>query len=80
MAPSSISVVLPEPTASKTEDINQIVSSGSLTNGLQTVTPVDVRSAVPVTEIVKVVSNISLSPISLHSKVYNLKYNVHCLN
>lgn len=64
---SSISVVIPEPSVSKTEDIDQTASSESLTNGSQTVPPV-VRS-VPVTTIVDDISNLSLSSTNLYPKV-----------
>lgn len=67
MSSSSVSVVMPEPSVSKTEDIDQTASSENLTNGSQTVPPV-VRS-VPVTTTVDDMSNLSLSSTNLHPKV-----------
>lgn len=71
MSSSSGSVVLPEPSVSKTEDIDQTPSSENLTNGSQTVPPV-VRS-VPVTTTVDDMSNLSLSSTNLHPKVIIIK-------
>lgn len=62
-------VVLPEPSVLKTEDIDPIVSSESLTNGSQTVLPVAVRS-LPITTIVDDLSNISLNSVNSHTKVF----------
>lgn len=67
MSSSSVSVVMPEPSVSKTEDIDQTASSENLTNGSQTVPPV-VRS-VPITTTVDDMSNLSLSSTNLHPKV-----------
>lgn len=64
-----MSVVLPEPSVPKTEEIDLTVNSESLTNGSQTVPPVVVRS-VPVTAIVDDVSNMSLSSVNSHPKVF----------
>lgn len=65
---TNISVVLPEPSVLKTEDIDPTVNSESLTNGSQIVPPVVVRS-VPVTAIVDDVSNMSLSSVNSQPKV-----------
>lgn len=66
---SNISVVLPEPPVSKTEDVDLAVNSESLTNSPQIVPPVVVRS-VPISAIVDDVSNISLNSINSHPKVF----------
>lgn len=68
MSSSSMSVVLPEPSVPKTEELDLTVNSESLTTVSQTVPPVAVRS-VPVTAIVDDVSNMSLSSVNLHPKV-----------
>jgi len=62
-----MSAVLPEPSVSKTDDMDPTVNSESLTNGLQTVPPI---GSVPVATIVDDVSNISLGSVNLHSKVF----------
>lgn len=61
-----MSAVLPEPSVSKTDDMDLTVNSDSLSNGLQTVPPV---GSSPVTAIVDDVSNLSLSSVNLHTKV-----------
>lgn len=66
-----MSVTLSEPSVPKTEDLDLIVHSESLTNGSQTVPPVAVRS-VPVTAIIEDVSNISLTSVNSHPKVFIL--------
>jgi len=71
---SSISTVLSEPSVSKTDDdMDLTVNSESLPNSLQTVPPV---GSVPVTAIVDDVSNMSLSSVNLHSKVFIKPYLV----
>lgn len=64
-----MSVVLPEPSVPKTEDIDPILNSESLTNGSQIVPPVAVRS-VPTTAVVDDMSNMSLNSVNSHSKVF----------
>jgi len=65
---SSISTVLSEPSVSKTDDdMDLTVNSESLPNSLQTVSPV---GSVPAIAIVDDVSNMSLSSVNLHSKVF----------
>ncbi|KAE9530960.1 hypothetical protein AGLY_011422 [Aphis glycines] len=66
---SSISAVLPEPSISKTDDMDLTVNSESLSNGLQTVPPI---GSVPVTAIIDDVSNMSMSSINLHPKVQDI--------
>lgn len=66
------SVVLPEPSVPKTEDIDPAVNLDSLTNSSQTAPPVVVRS-VPITAIVDDVSNISLSSVNSLPKVFIYK-------
>lgn len=75
---SSMSMVIHEPSVPKTEDIPPTVNSESLTNCLQTVPPpVAVRSA-PATAIVDDISNMSLSSVNLHPKVFFLNYILNC--
>ncbi|VVC39514.1 Hypothetical protein CINCED_3A001285 [Cinara cedri] len=69
---SSMSVVLPELSVPKTEDIPPTVNSESLTNCVQIMLPpVTVRS-VPVTTIVDDISNMSLSSVNSHPKVQDI--------
>lgn len=62
-----MSAVLPEPSVSKTDDKDLTVNSESLPNGLQTVPPI---GSIPVTAIIDDVSNMSMSSINLHPKVF----------
>jgi len=64
-----MSVVLPEPSVPKTEDIDPIVNLESLTNGSQLVPPVAVRS-VPTTAVIDDMSNMSLNSVNSHTKVF----------
>lgn len=66
-----MSVTLSEPSVPKTENLDLIVHSESLTNGSKTVPPIAVRS-VPVTAIIDEVSNLSLSSVNSHPKVFIL--------
>ncbi|XP_025195766.1 la-related protein 4 isoform X1 [Melanaphis sacchari] len=66
---SSMSAVLPEPSVSKTDDMDLTVNSESLPNGLQSVPSI---GSVPVTAIIDDVSNMSMSSINLHPKVQDI--------
>lgn len=73
-------MVLPEPSVPKTEDIDPIINSENLSNGSPIVPPVAIRS-IPITAIVDETSNLSLSSINSHPKVFiQLKKFKYALN
>lgn len=67
-----MSMIIPEPFVPKTEDIPPTVNSESLTNCLQTVPPPVAVRSVPAAAIVDDISNMSLSSVNLHPKVFLL--------